>query len=132
MDRVTMYIGDEYFVRNKDDRSFKDFACKCTHKSCRMLLLNKKAVQKFTFFTEKLRQLGIEIKITSAHRCWLHNKNVGGAKDSKHIRGKAFDVTPAYKNFTPYTLTTILQVAREYFSYCYHNEQKGFVHMDDR
>ena len=36
--------------------------------------------------------LGIPIKLTSAYRSPAHNKKVGGAKHSKHLKAKAYDV----------------------------------------
>ncbi len=36
--------------------------------------------------------LGKPVKINSAHRCSIHNKHVGGAKNSRHLR-LAFDIS---------------------------------------
>lgn len=35
--------------------------------------------------------LGIPIKLTSAYRSAAHNKKVGGAKNSQHLKARAFD-----------------------------------------
>lgn len=37
-------------------------------------------------------QLGHSVKILSGCRCKQHNENVGGEKNSAHLRGKAADV----------------------------------------
>jgi len=38
--------------------------------------------------------LGGPIIVNSATRCSFHNHNVGGAKDSQHLQGLAFDICP--------------------------------------
>lgn len=43
-------------------------------------------------FAEKLKLDKVTLLINSAHRCPIHNKNVGGAKKSKHLQGSAMDV----------------------------------------
>ena len=41
----------------------------------------------------KFREMvGGPVVINSAYRCPSHNKNVGGAKNSMHLKGIAFDV----------------------------------------
>lgn len=43
---------------------------------------------------QKMRDIfGDSMVITSAYRCESHNKKVGGAKDSWHLHGKAFDIS---------------------------------------
>ena len=39
---------------------------------------------------------GSPIHINSGYRCPVHNKNVGGAKNSQHMRGTALDLTPRH------------------------------------
>lgn len=38
------------------------------------------------------RHFGRPVKIMSGYRCLAHNKKVGGAKYSKHMRGTASDI----------------------------------------
>lgn len=35
---------------------------------------------------------GAPITVTSGYRCPTHNKNVGGAKGSQHVKGNAADI----------------------------------------
>jgi zinc D-Ala-D-Ala carboxypeptidase len=44
---------------------------------------------------EVVRQnLGGPVKIVSGYRCPIHNREVGGASDSRHVHGDAADLQP--------------------------------------
>lgn len=63
----------------------QELACKC----CGTLEVHYKALDGL----QSLRkQWGSPIQITSATRCTKHNNRVGGAKDSYHLKGMAFDI----------------------------------------
>lgn len=63
-----------------------EFDCPhCGGNLTKQALLN--ALEKFrTYIGDK------PIKITSGYRCPVHNKNVGGAKNSQHVQGIAADI----------------------------------------
>ena len=65
---------------------------------------------------KKLQLLEKDIKcklfITSGYRTKKHNRKVGGARNSYHLRGKALDLSPIKCNITLYTLFII---SRKYF-----------------
>ena len=76
----------------KDFKNFKlsEIKCKCGGKYCNGYPVG--------FSYELLKQLqnirnhfNKPVIITSAIRCTTHNKNVGGVKNSKHIKGTAVD-----------------------------------------
>lgn len=49
---------------------------------------------------EKIRQETGALAINSGYRCPIHNKNVGGATRSQHLKGTAADIRPLNKNMT--------------------------------
>ena len=79
----------------------------------------------------KLREeLGFAFPISSAYRCYAHNKSIGGAKDSLHLKGQAVDIRvsrdQAYQ---------IVERARRFGFRGIGVSQKGnsrFVHLDNR
>lgn len=62
-----------------------ELACKC----CGHLRVNYSALDKLQQARTYWRA---PLKITSGYRCAKHNERVGGAKDSFHMRGMAFDI----------------------------------------
>jgi uncharacterized protein YcbK (DUF882 family) len=70
--------------------------------------------------------LGVPLVITSAYRSAAHNKAVGGAKNSQHRLGRAFDVMMA--NHDP---AAFEKAARKvgFTGFGYYPKQ-GFMHID--
>jgi len=104
----------------KKVRFFKpsEFACPCCGK-CEMS-------EEFVLKLDHLREcLGLPIYVTSGFRCELHNKTVGGAPDSAHLKGLAVDIsilTSAYR-YNLITYAVILRIHRIGIG-------KNFVHLD--
>ena len=78
----------------------KEFACKC----CGQLPLSTGSGQAPRENVKALvcevldpvrEKLGMPIVVTSGSRCEKHNKDVGGVRNSQHLRGEAADVTCA-------------------------------------
>ena len=61
-----------------------DFKCPC----CGQGDVNPKIKGKIRMID---RVLGVDVIVTSAYRCALHNQEVGGQPDSKHLQGNAVD-----------------------------------------
>jgi uncharacterized protein YcbK (DUF882 family) len=62
-----------------------EFRCRC----CKVVKVDENLINAL----EELRELaGGPIYITSGYRCPAHNKAVGGAKNSYHMKGMAADV----------------------------------------
>lgn len=79
-----------YTMVSPDDWRWKNFtpeeiACKGTG----LILIDEDALDKLQAFRELT---GIPFTPNSAYRSEVHNKNVGGAKNSYHRKGKAFDI----------------------------------------
>ena len=65
--------------------SRKELECPC----CKVLGIQEEAGRKL----ETLREnLGFPLKISSGFRCEKHNRALGGARESRHLLGLAFDI----------------------------------------
>ena len=75
-----------------DNIKLEEFRCKCDNKECKSTPVSTVLMDKF----EKLRKEcgNLPIKITSGHRCQVHNYEVGGTLTSKHLYGLAMDLKP--------------------------------------
>ena len=72
----------------------KEFACKCCGQLPPLARENVKAL--VCEVLDPVREkLGMPIVVNSGYRCEKHNKDVGGARNSQHLRGEAADVTCA-------------------------------------
>ena len=72
----------------------KEFACKCCGQLPPLARENVKAL--VSEVLDPVREkLGMPIVVNSGYRCEKHNKDVGGVKNSQHLRGEAADVTCA-------------------------------------
>ena len=70
---------NQYFNR-------KEFACSC---GCGFDAVDKVLLDVLTTVRE---HFNTPVTITSGCRCESHNKKIGGAKKSYHVRGKAADI----------------------------------------
>jgi uncharacterized protein YcbK (DUF882 family) len=99
-----------------------ELRCKCG--KCEMKI-NKVAVNKL----QTLRDLcGFPLIINSAYRCERHNDDIGGAKDSMHMKGIAFDI--GWLSMTQEQRHTLLRRSTELFKGI--GLAKSFLHVDDR
>ena len=72
----------------------KEFACKCCGQLPPLARENVKAL--VSEVLDPVREkLGMPIVVNSGYRCERHNKDVGGVRNSQHLRGEAADVTCA-------------------------------------
>ena len=70
-----------------DTAHFKvsEFSCKCGKNNINQRVIN---------MSETIRMaLGVPVHVNSGCRCEKHNKAVGGAKSSKHLKGLAADLS---------------------------------------
>ena len=72
----------------------KEFACKCCGQLPPLARENVKALVREVLDPVR-EKLGMPIVVNSGYRCEKHNKDVGGVRNSQHLRGEAADVTCA-------------------------------------
>lgn len=111
--------------------SFTWEEARCNH--CGGLPENEQAVVNAARMMERVREIlgGQPIRVNSWYRCAAHNKRIGGASDSQHLRGRAVDFT--CKHLTPRQVQARLRrhwgegkVVRGLGCYA------GFSHVDNR
>ena len=69
----------------------KEFACKCCGQLPPLARENVKAL--VSEVLDPVREkLGSPIIVNSGYRCEKHNKDVGGVKNSQHLKGEAADI----------------------------------------
>lgn len=97
----------------------REMACRGTGR----LMVNERAMD----MLQALRDtLGKPLIITSAYRSPEHNRNVGGAKSSKHMEGIAFDVR--MDNHDPHEFEAVAR--RIGFTGFGYYPKSGFMHID--
>ncbi|OCR98998.1 hypothetical protein A9K75_08950 [Campylobacter fetus subsp. testudinum] len=74
------------------------------------------------------KKADIPFIINSAYRCFDHNKSIGGAKNSKHVKGLAVDIS--YKDSTE-----LFKIVKNILDFNILNKAriliyKNFVHFD--
>ncbi len=76
----------EFILRN-DILYFtvEEFACK----HCGKVIIDSRIVETVQRLREYLQK---PVMVTSAYRCPVHNRRIGGVKNSAHVRGYALDV----------------------------------------
>lgn len=76
----------DLLAKLKEVKSFKLDEFRCRH--CRALKLNIDLL----LHLERLRAQTGTLIVTSGYRCPTHNRNVGGARNSQHLKGTAADL----------------------------------------
>lgn len=77
--QVANFVKARYFKAG-------EFACKC----CGRVMIDNRLV---TMLDRVRHTLGKPIYVNSGYRCVAHNKAVGGATGSYHVKGLAADIT---------------------------------------
>ena len=69
----------------------KEFACKCCGQLPPLARENVKAL--VAVILDPVREKwGMPVVVNSGYRCPKHNKEVGGVKNSQHLKGEAADI----------------------------------------
>ena len=109
----------------QDTKNFKvsEFACK----HCGKNLIDQKVLN----MAQELRDyLGVPIKVNSGYRCEVHNKNVGGVKNSKHVQGFACDLSCALGSAKMFQAVKELREQGKLQDLDYCIKYKTFIHID--
>ena len=102
----------------------------CKH--CGQLIFNDEtliSLQGFRYSLNRKYGRNIRLIITSGYRCPIHNKNVGGAANSQHTMGTAFDLISPDIN---YKQIYDEAVKSGLFSTVIRYDKSLFVHVDTR
>jgi uncharacterized protein YcbK (DUF882 family) len=71
------------------------------------------------------------ISVLSAYRSYLHNKKIGGAKNSQHLQGRALDLRPP-DGYTVNEFYEIIKLISPLTAIRGIGKYKTFVHVDIR
>lgn len=66
-----------------------EFDCKCDYPDCTKTIINLDHVTNLQVLRDRLSS---PIRINSGYRCEKHNKDIGGASESRHKKGDASDL----------------------------------------
>ena len=111
-----------------DTRNFKvsEFACKC---GCGFDKIDQRVMNMAQIIREAL---GVPVRVNSGCRCENHNKKVGGVKNSKHLLGKAADLS--CEKGAAGMFETVKRLYGEGklpdLDYCIWYQRKNFIHID--
>ena len=110
-------------IQISENFTLSEFQCR----HCKQVKLDPRLV----YLLQVLRtEIGKPIHITSGFRCDTHNRNVGGALDSYHVKGMAADVAIAP---TGLTASKLLEACNKVgFTGIGVYSDQGFIHVDVR
>lgn len=111
----------------QDTKNFKvsEFACK----HCGKNEVNQKVLN----MAQELRDyLGVPVRVTSGYRCPVHNASpaVKGAKNSKHVLGKACDLSCELGSAKMFAAVKELREQGKLKDLDYCIKYKTFIHID--
>lgn len=113
-----------------DTQHFKvsEFACKC---GCGFGHKDGDVDQRLIDMAETLRQeLGVPVRVNSGCRCEKHNSKVGGVKGSKHVKGKACDLSCSLGSAKMFEAVKRLKAEGKLPDLDYCIKYKTFIHID--
>ena len=105
----------------------RTFDCKCGGAYCSSTKVSTKSLDLLRKLVRHFEAIGKRTTVTSAYRCPVHNRNVGGVSNSRHTVGDAIDVV--VDGTSP---SEIARVAEDLGFDGVGIYASGFVHMDTR
>ena len=109
-----------------DTKNFKvsEFACKC---GCGKDDIDQRVMD----MAQTIRDaLGVPVKVNSGCRCEKHNAKVGGVKGSKHVLGKAADLSCEKGSVVMFDTVKKLHAEGKLPDLDYCIRYKTFIHID--
>ena len=109
-----------------DTKNFKvsEFACKC---GCGKDNIDQRVMNMAQVIRDAL---GVPVRINSGCRCEAHNKKVGGVKNSKHVLGKAADLSCSKGSYVMFETVKRLYGEGKLSDLDYCIRYKTFIHID--
>lgn len=109
---------------NTEHFKVSEFACKC---GCGKQDIDQRVIN----MAETIRlALGVPVKINSGCRCPAHNAKVGGVKNSKHVLGKAADLSCSLGSAKMFETVKNLHAEGKLPELDYCIKYKTFIHID--
>ena len=109
---------------NTEHFKVSEFACKC---GCGKQDIDQRVIN----MAETIRlALGVPVKINSGCRCPAHNAKVGGVKNSKHVLGKAADLSCSLGSAKMFETVKRLKDEGKLPDLDYCIKYKTFIHID--
>ena len=109
-----------------DTKNFKvsEFTCKC---GCGHNPIDQRVID----MAQTIRQaLGVPVRVNSGCRCVKHNAKSGGVKNSKHILGKAADLSCSLGAVKMFETVKKLHAEGKLPDLDYCIRYKTFIHID--
>ena len=109
-----------------DTKNFKvsEFTCKC---GCGHNPIDQRVIN----MAQTIRdELGVPVRVNSGCRCEKHNAKSGGVKGSKHITGKAADLSCSLGAVKMFETVKKLQAEGKLPDLDYCIRYKTFIHID--
>ena len=109
-----------------DTKNFKvsEFTCKC---GCGHNPIDQRVID----MAQTIRDaLGVPVRVNSGCRCVKHNAKSGGVKNSKHILGKAADLSCSLGAVKMFETVKKLQAEGKLPDLDYCIRYKTFIHID--
>ena len=110
----------------KDTKNFRvsEFTCKC---GCGLNNLEQGLID----MCQKLRdKLGVPVRVNSGCRCVKHNANVGGVRNSQHLKGVAADLSCELGAHKMYETVKAMYESGELNELRFCKEYKTWIHID--
>ena len=110
----------------KDTKNFKvsEFACKC---GCGKDDIDQRVID----MAQAIRdELGVPVRVNSGCRCEKHNAKSGGVKGSKHVLGKAADLSCSLGAVKMFETVKRLHAEGKLPELDYCIRYKTFIHID--
>jgi len=100
----------------------EEFECPC----CNRVMISPILFAKLVFIRERFNK---PIIIDSGYRCRLHNIEIGGAINSRHMKGMAFDIAPAM----PDDYDELLEICqtKDYRLRVIAHPKKNYMHIEN-
>lgn len=114
----------------KDTEHFKvkEFACKC---GCGFGFKEGDVDQRLIDMCETIRQeLGVAVRVNSGCRCPANNAKAGGVKGSKHMQGKAADLSCSLGAGKMFETVKRLHAEGKLPELDYCKRYKSWIHID--
>lgn len=101
---------------------FTVYELRCRH--CKVMQVTKTALARLEAFRSAIKQ---PVRLSSAYRCFEHNKAIDGARSSRHVTAEAFDAK-IVNSFQAY----VYVAAAMEVGFLGIGVHEDFIHMDER